>query len=56
MKLIKKSPGPGDYDTIKSAPLEKSTFNFKLNRGGVEKTQTCTEIKEEYVAKSLLGS
>lgn len=57
-KMIKRSPGPGDYETINSGDtaVNKSTFNFKLSRGGIEAKQTCTEIKEEYIAKSLLGS
>ena len=36
-KMIKKSPGPGDYETINknNSAVHKSSFNFKLSRGGI---------------------
>ena len=56
MKMIKKAPGPCEYETIKSNEnaVVKPTFNFKLQRGGIPVQRSSSEDKEDLVAKTFI--
>lgn len=57
-KLIKKSPGPQDYNVIPddNNSVVKKTFNSKLNQGGIRHNKSSGENKDALMAKILLTS
>ena len=57
-KLIKKCPGPQDYDVLPADnnSVVKRTFNTKLNQGGIIHNKSSGENKDILMAKILLTS